>query len=218
MSACAAQPPPRPAPGRPKDLAKRAAILDAAKQMFTRQGFDGASMDQIATLAGVSKLTIYSHFGDKDALFVAAVNAACEQQLPTALFEPSPDTPLRERLMDIGRAYHALATAPEAVASHRMLCVPRVDSTLACKFWNAGPARLHEAFAALLARRQTAGELDVGDPARAAGHFFSLVKGEAHARLVIGYPDTATKTDVEAHLASCVDLFLRAFAGRREAD
>ena len=58
--------------------------------------------------------------------------------------------------------------------------------------------------------------LDVAIGAR-AGHFFSLVKGEAHARLVIGYPDTATKTDVEAHLASCVDLFLRAFAGRREA-
>lgn len=217
MSACPAQPAPRPAPGRPKDLAKRAAILDAARQMFTRQGFDGASMDQIATLAGVSKLTIYSHFGDKDALFVAVVNAACEQQLPTALFEPSPGTPLRERLMDIARAYHALAMAPDAVAGHRMLCVPRIDPTLACNFWNAGPARLHEAFAALLARRQAAGDLDVVDPTRAAGHFFSLVKGEAHARLVIGHPDTATESEVDAHLHSCVDMFLRAFARDRDA-
>ncbi|MBJ6981513.1 TetR/AcrR family transcriptional regulator [Luteimonas sp. MC1572] len=212
MSVCADQDPPRPAPGRPKDLTKRAAILDAAKQMFTRQGFDGASMDQIAALAGVSKLTIYSHFGDKDALFVAVVNAACEQQLPTALFEPSPETPLRERLMDIARAYHALVMAPETVASHRMLCAPRLDSTLACNFWNAGPARLHDAFAALVARRQAAGDLDVADPARAAGHFFSLVKGEAFARLVIGYPDTAAESGVDAHLESCVDMFLRAFA------
>ena len=43
--------------------------------MFTQHGFDGVSMDQIAAEAGVSKLTVYSHFGDKDALFVAAVRA-----------------------------------------------------------------------------------------------------------------------------------------------
>jgi TetR/AcrR family transcriptional repressor of mexJK operon len=212
MSACTNHEPIRPAPGRPKDLAKRAAILDAAKQMFTRQGFDGASMDQIAALAGVSKLTIYSHFGDKEALFVAVVSAVCEQQMPTALFDPSPGTPLRARLMDIARGYHALAMAPEAVAGHRMLCVPRLDSTLAQDFWNAGPARLHAAFAALLARRQAAGELQLDDPARAAGHFFSLVKGEPHARLVIGYLDAMDARDVEAHLESCVDMFLRAFA------
>jgi TetR/AcrR family transcriptional repressor of mexJK operon len=218
MSACAEHASPRPAPGRPKDLAKRAAILEAAKQMFARQGFEGASMDQIATLAGVSKLTIYSHFGDKDALFVAVVNAVCEQQLPAALFEPAPATPLRERLLDIARAYHALATAPEAVAGHRMLCVPRVDSSLARDFWNAGPARLHDAFAALLARRQAAGELDVDDPGRAAGHFFALVKGEGHARLVIGCPGPSDADAVDAHLESCVTLFMRAFArGDREA-
>src|SRR5688500_19640533 len=67
-------------PGRPKDLGKRAAILEAAKQMFTQGGFDGASMDQIAAAAGVSKLTVYSHYGDKEALFVAVVKSHCEQQ------------------------------------------------------------------------------------------------------------------------------------------
>ena len=41
-------------PGRPKDLGKRAAILDVAKRLFTQHGFDGVSMDQIATEAGVS--------------------------------------------------------------------------------------------------------------------------------------------------------------------
>src|SRR3546814_6941872 len=96
----AATAPARPAsPGRPKDLAKGAAILDAAKRMFTEHGFDRTSMDQIASEAGVSKLTVYSHFGDKEALFAAAVKSHCETRLPDALFEPSPDTPLRERLL-----------------------------------------------------------------------------------------------------------------------
>ncbi|MBP7656876.1 MAG: helix-turn-helix transcriptional regulator, partial [Pseudoxanthomonas sp.] len=72
-------------PGRPKDLGKRAAILEAAKQLFAREGFNGVSMDQIAAEAGVSKLTVYSHFGDKDALFAAAVQAKCAEMLPDAL-------------------------------------------------------------------------------------------------------------------------------------
>ena len=62
--------PAKPAgPGRPKDPGKRAAILDAAKRMFVSHGFERVSMDQIAAEAGVSKLTVYSHFGDKDRLF-----------------------------------------------------------------------------------------------------------------------------------------------------
>ncbi|HOZ25340.1 MAG TPA: helix-turn-helix domain-containing protein, partial [Thermomonas sp.] len=70
---------PKPAgPGRPKDPGKRAAILDAAKRMFVAHGFDGVSMDQIASEAGVSKLTVYSHFGDKESLFAEAVRAHCE--------------------------------------------------------------------------------------------------------------------------------------------
>jgi TetR/AcrR family transcriptional repressor of mexJK operon len=86
------------APGRPKDQGKGTAILDAAKRLFTMHGFDGASMDQIAAEAGVSKLTVYSHYGDKETLFAAAVKSYCEQQLPDKLFEERLDVALRERL------------------------------------------------------------------------------------------------------------------------
>ena len=64
-------------PGRPKDLEKRASILQAAKRLFTTQGFEGTSMDAIASAAGVSKLTVYSHFQDKERLFAAAVECVC---------------------------------------------------------------------------------------------------------------------------------------------
>src|SRR3546814_12338908 len=64
---------PPAAPGRPKDMEKGSAILDAARRLFTSQGFDGTSMDQIAAGAGVSKPTVYSHYGDKETLFAAVV-------------------------------------------------------------------------------------------------------------------------------------------------
>lgn len=200
-------------PGRPKDLGKRAAILEAAKQMFTLGGFDGASMDQIAAAAGVSKLTVYSHFGDKDTLFAAAVKSHCEQQLPSSLFEPVPQAPLRERLLTIARAFYAMVSAPAAVAGHRMLCTPHLaGSPLPQLFWEAGPKRVQTDFAGLLQRRITAGELEIDDVALAASQFFTLLKGEPHARLVFGCCDPDAVMDTEAHVAATVDLFLRAYA------
>ena len=200
-------------PGRPKDLVKRAAILEAAKQMFTQGGFDGASMDQIAAAAGVSKLTVYSHFGDKEALFAAAVKAHCDQQLPSSLFEPMPQVPLRERLLTIARAFYAMVSAPAAVAGHRMLCTPQLcGSPLPQMFWEAGPKRVQADFALLLERRIAAGELEIDDVALAASQFFTLLKGEPHARLVFGCCDPDAVVDTDAHLDATVGLFLRAYA------
>jgi TetR/AcrR family transcriptional regulator, mexJK operon transcriptional repressor len=203
------------APGRPKDLEKGAAILDAAKRLFTAQGFDGTSMDQIAAEAGVSKLTVYSHFGDKETLFAAAAKAYCEQQLPTTLFEPHPEVPLRERLLQIARAFFAMISSPEAIAGHRILCTPQVaESSLPQMFWEAGPKRVQDAFAELLRWRVSTGELEIEDIPRAASQFFTLLKGEPHAQLVFGCGGFC-KGDVEAHLAATVDLFQRAYAPRQ---
>lgn len=205
----------RPAgPGRPKDLGKRAAILAAAKQMFVQLGFEGVSMDQIAAEAGVSKLTVYSHFGDKGNLFSEAVRAHCEASVPAALFEPAPSVPLRERLLAIGHAFVAMVMTPDAIAAHRILCAPQVaGSGLADRLWEAGPRPLQASFAALLERRMQAGELDIPDPARAASHFFTLLKGEPHTQAVHGLP-VGDSGCSDAHVESVVDLFLRAFARR----
>ena len=201
-----------PGPGRPKDLGKRAAILDAAKAMFTELGFEGASMDQIAAAAGVSKLTVYSHFGDKEALFGAAVKAHCEQQLPASLFERDAGTPVRERLLTVARAFYAMITSPEAVAGHRMLCSPLLPgSPMSRLFWEAGPSRVHKEFASLLERRIAAGELAIDDVPRAATQFFALLKGEPHAMLVFGCCELDA-AGVERHLVASVDLFVRAYA------
>ena len=202
-------------PGRPKDLGKRAAILAAAKRLFVQQGFEGVSMDQIAGEAGVSKLTVYSHFGDKEGLFAEAVRAHCEDNMPTALFEPEPDVPLRERLSDIGRAFFAMIMTPEAIAVHRILCTPQLASSeLSTMFFEAGPQRVQRSFSALLERRIAAGELDIEDPVRAAGHFFTLLKGEPHAQAVFGYCCSGSPDTPDAHIASVVDMFLRAYAVR----
>lgn len=213
-----AAPPPRSAPaapGRPKDPAKREAILEAAKRLFVQLGFDAVSMDQIAAAAGVSKLTVYSHFGDKESLFAAAVESHCSTGMPSSLFEDCPGVPIRECLGTIARAFYAMISAPEAVAGHRILCSPQlVDSPLPRMFWESGPRRVQEGFAALLDARVAAGELDIPDTALAASQFFTLLKGEPHARLVFGCACSDLHLTPEAHVAACVDMFMRAYGVR----
>lgn len=211
---------PAPGPGRPKDLAKRAAILEAAERMFAQQGYEGVSMDQIAAEAGVSKLTVYSHFGDKDTLFTAAAAAYCEQRLPSSIFDPAPDTPLRTRLLQVANAFFALISDPEALAGHRLLCTPQmVEKRLARAFWEGGPMRIQGDFAALLQRRVEIGELDIDDLALAASQFFVLVKGDLHQRMVLDCEDGGDfcAEQRQQHIEAAVDMFLRAYArdGRR---
>lgn len=202
------------APGRPKDLGKGLAILEAAKDLFITQGFDGVSMDQIAAEAGVSKLTVYNHYGDKESLFVAAVKSFCEQQLPESMFEGGPGMGLRDRLLRVARAFHAMIASPEAIAGHRIMCTPQMtESHLPRLFWEAGPMRVQASFAELLRRRVAAGELEIDDIPRASAQFFCLLKGEPHAMQIFGCgrPDDA---ELERHLTASVDLFMRAYALR----
>ena len=50
---------------------KRESILEAARELFLRDGFAGTSMDAVTARAGVSKATVYAHFSSKDQLFAS---------------------------------------------------------------------------------------------------------------------------------------------------
>lgn len=87
---------------------KTAAILDGATRIFLEEGYSGTTMDRVATAAGVSKPTIYSHFHDKEGLFNALMAqmvqkmewAQCAAALRNAPLE-SPETVLRQLANDM---------------------------------------------------------------------------------------------------------------------
>lgn len=200
-------------PGRPKDLEKRAAILEAAKHLFVKQGFEGTSMDAIANKATVSKLTVYSHYRDKESLFAAAVASKCEDQMPPEIFNADLKGPIRRQLITIARAFFNLFTSEDAVAIHRTIVAnSRQSPKLARMFWEAGPLRTHNAFESFLREEVCVGKLAIDDTHRAASQFFCLLKGDFHARLEFGCCEGSTQRDIDAHLNATVDLFLRAYA------
>lgn len=203
-------------PGRPKDLEKRAAILEAGKRLFPQNGFEGTSMDAIAAEAGVSKLTVYSHFTDKETLFKEVIRAKCEEQLPSALFLADLKGPLRGQLRSIAQAFFQLVTADESIAMHRMMTsnTQPASRKLAEMFWEAGPQRVMAGFEAFLRDEVAAGQLDIPEVHTAASQFFCLLKGELHARMMCGCCQPITAGDIEQHLDATVEMFLRAYLPR----
>jgi TetR/AcrR family transcriptional repressor of mexJK operon len=200
-------------PGRPKDMEKRAAILEAAIELFPARGYDGVSMEAIAQLAGVSKLTVYSHFADKEALFGSAVTQCCAQQLPHRLFEPAPGLPVAEALFQIGRAFTDLMMDERAISLHRvMIGQAGQNRRLTEIFYGAGPRSALLEMESFLRQADAAGSLQVADPPRAAEHFFCLLKGVRHMRVLVGLCEVPGAAERDEHVAEVVRVFVRAFA------
>jgi TetR/AcrR family transcriptional regulator, mexJK operon transcriptional repressor len=198
--------------GRPKDPDKRAAIMRAAKRLFSRHGLTGVSMDAIAELADVSKLTLYSHFRGKDELFQTAVAEKCQEHTPPDFFDSHTPLPLRERLRAIGHGFVGLVMSKEALDLYRMMAAQAGGaSRLGKLFFAAGPERNLERFSALLEHADAAGELQVPDARRAAGHFFCLLQGVPHLRVIVGESKSIPPRELRAHVDDVVEIFLRAY-------
>lgn len=197
--------------GRPPDADKRLAVIEAAKQLFAIDGLQGTSMDAIARLAGVSKVTLYRYFTNKDALFRESVAQACARSAPDGweLLGGS----LKQRLTRIAEDFFDLITSEQAMSLYRLMASnPRRHRKLSLLFWDAGPEAIMQRFAQLLDAARAAGELQVADSRAAAAHFFFLVKAELHMRLLIGVAERIAPAKRRAHIDDAVSVFLRAYA------
>lgn len=204
--------------GRPKDPAKRAAILDAAKCLFLSGGFSGTSMDAVAKAAGVSKLTVYSHFSDKETLFSAAVEAKCHNTLPEPFFELDETLPIRASLTRIGLAFIELIHSPEVIALERLMCTMATqDTEMSRLFFEAGPQRTLSAMESLIRNANDANLMDTPNPRHAAESFFALLQGREHMRTRIGIREPMTSSEAQPHVERAVDMFLRAFEAQRDS-
>jgi TetR/AcrR family transcriptional repressor of mexJK operon len=194
-------------------MEKRAAILDAAMALFPSRGYEGVSMDAIAQSAGVSKLTVYNHFADKEALFAAAVTECCAQLLPHRLFVPDPGLPVAEALFQIARPFVDLMMDERAISLHRvMISQAGQNPRLTEIFFGAGPRAILLEMESFLHQAGHSGYLRVADPARASEHFLCLLKGLVHVRVLVGLSPPPTREQRDAHVREVIQIFLRAFA------
>jgi TetR/AcrR family transcriptional repressor of mexJK operon len=202
----------KPTLGRPKNLKKRQAILQAAAELFPLKGFASVSMMEIAEKAQVSKLTLYSHFVDKDDLFAQSVIDCCEQQLPASSFQLPPGLNLEQALIAIGNGFLELIMDDKAISLHRMMIAQTsIDIEHSELFFKAGPERMLSEMQTLLAKADKSGRLAISQPKQAAQHFFCLLKGLSHMRVLMGLNKPPSKVAREKHVKEVVALFIRAF-------
>lgn len=196
--------------GRPVDAAKRDAIIEAASDSFFDVGFAATSIEQIAVRAGVSKVTVYNHFGDKRALFTAAVEQQCERLRGHFAIDATSRQSIRARLTAVGEAVVAFLSRPEMVQFDRRIAAETEhDPEIGRAFLEAGPWRMKAAFADLLAHAHVRGELEIADPALAAEQFVSMCKGIGDLERRFGsMPDEAEQP---RRIGAAVETFLRAY-------
>jgi AcrR family transcriptional regulator len=76
---------------------RRVQLLESALEVFVAQGYHAAAMDDIAERAGVSKPVLYQHFPGKLELYLALLDASCDDIIDNCrrALESTPDNKLR---------------------------------------------------------------------------------------------------------------------------
>ncbi len=158
---------------------KRHAIIDAARTVFLSKGYAGASMDEVAALAAVSKQTVYKQFADKQRLFTAIISGdidATEALTHVMVASLGESDDVAHDLREFARRHIAEVTQPHLIQLRRIIIAEAERFPELAQTWYAsGPERGHAALAeqfALLARR---GLLKLDDPELAAQHFNWLI-------------------------------------------
>jgi TetR/AcrR family transcriptional repressor of mexJK operon len=198
-------------PGRPKSAARRDAILEAAQKCFTQEAYDRVSLDAVAEMAGVSKVTIYSHFPNKEALFVAALSAGCEEVFARVHLDADTAGPIEEVLYHLGCEFLEMIFAPDAERLHAVILSEAPHRPeLPQMFYETVVRRSTCMLAAYLEARAEAGHIRLAAPYTAAVQFLAIVQGEFRYRVELGLP-TARRDEIEPYVRDCVATLLAAW-------
>lgn len=197
-------------------LVKREQILRGARAIFRELGYERTCVDAIAVRAGVSKATIYNHFRDKKALFLAsfgAETAAVRETFLSLLEMPSGD--MEADLRQIGETLLRLTCAPDNVHRYRVLYAEAERfPELGREFYESTLLAGRERMARFFERAAADGLLEVDDPSAAAGDFSALCSATLSRQLELGVIEQVTEELISAQVERAVRTFLRAY-GRR---
>jgi TetR/AcrR family transcriptional regulator, mexJK operon transcriptional repressor len=204
---------PRRNRGRPPDPAKRTAILTAARSLFFSGGPQRLSIEAIAREAGVSKVTIYSHFSDLQGLMHALILE--QRSNMTAALEQLPSDPrgLRQTLIDFGLCLMEFLTSDEFLGLQRMLVSQASQQPwLGPLIYQEGAEATRAKLADLLSHAATRGDLSPHDSRKAAEQLLGMWQGIQTTGLMIGGCPQPSREVLRERVECAADLILRAYA------
>ena len=192
---------------------KHDAIAAAALVLFARDGYERTSVDAIAAEAGVSKRTVYSHYGDKESLFLLVLRETYDtmrQRIGDIADRNLRDvTEVRPALTAcIREIVRTITRAPERATLARLLVSEAPHFPVILDLWhNQGIVPL---IAEPLAKLAAAGLLDTDDPAQAAEHLNALTIGQVSSKSMMGTIEL-TESETDRIVTSGIAAFMRAY-------
>ena len=184
-------------------------VLEGARQVFMADGFEGASVDDIARAAEVSKATLYSYFPDKRLLFLEVANAECGRQSQEAIESIDMAAPPEVVLNDVGHRFLRFITSTFGMQIFRM-CVAESDRfpQIGQQFYNSGPAVMRAEMAQYFQEAAGRGELVIEDYVLAADQFGELCKADIWARLIFGVSKSVSDAEIDRVVEGAVATFM----------
>jgi AcrR family transcriptional regulator len=198
-----------------EDSSKRRQILDGARKVFMDLGFDGASMNEIARSAGVSKGTLYVYFADKNRLFEAIVEQdSLEQGKVVFNFDPARDA--ETTLRDFGRAYILLLCRPGGGSSIRtVMAIAERMPDVGRRFYENVLAKTINRLADYLQAHVAPDDLAIDDCRLAASQFMEVCKASLFLPFVFQAAPAPSAERIGEVVDSATRMFLAAYRAKR---
>lgn len=198
--------------GRPTDVRKTEAILEAARAIFFGEGYAAASIERIAEHAGVSKVTIYKRFGDKVGLLEALVRRQVKHMTETISEANRDAATLEVQLSNFGYTLMSFLLEEKHFDFDSMLVAERQrHPEKTRRFFEAGPKTMRSELTAILTTAHERGDLELDQPQRAAEDLLSLWRGFNDVKARFGVARTPSPSQIKTQVRHGVDIFMRAY-------
>jgi len=190
-------------------------VLEGARKVFMADGFEGASVDDIARAAGVSKATLYNYFPDKRLLFIEMARIACERMADETVDRIDDTNPVREVLTFVAGELISFLTSRFGLQVFR-ICVAESDRfpELGRAFYESGPVLGRDRLVEYFAKAVADGQLEIDDLNLAAEQFSELCKTRVWIRAVFGVQTEVGAAEIDLIARETVETFLARYEAR----
>ncbi|SLN48875.1 HTH-type transcriptional regulator LuxR [Pseudoruegeria aquimaris] len=190
-------------------------VIEGARAIFMRDGFEGANVDDIAKAAGVSKATLYSYFPDKRVLFAEVARQECERQSQSTISVVDTATDPREAISHIAWAMVEFVTSDFGINVFR-ICVAESARfpELGCQFYDSGPKLVRERVGEYLSCAVAQGHFEIDDVELAAEQLMELTKTYIFPRILCGIQLKFSMEEKKRIVDGAVDMFMARYAAK----
>ena len=201
-----------------RKAAKRQKMLDAAMNIFARQGYLGASLDAIALEASVSKPTLYQYFGNKEKLFEAVLQQASDQIL-MPFSDSAESTSMVADMLNWSRNYANMALSPAILSLNRLVMgeVERFPQ-IGKHYYENGPQQAFDGIVTYLERMTNLGKLKINDRELAAHDFWSLILSGPREMCLLMPELVMDSAEIDRYIFNGLRVFLMAYSAEPATD